>query len=132
MGENFIIDSDGKARYKSTLAHSLDTRNLSIGEPNRRDLPEAVNPLEMLLRVLGGHLTIVKVRDDCIQNDLTECFSLLNDLMPVGDRVKVVKYLEGQYDVLLPSLITESMKTAEVVKFSDSFDGDLIQEANNG
>lgn len=130
MKHNYIIKSDGTYWRKSTLAHRLDKRAVSYGEPTPLDLPATLNPLKFLMQeLLGNHLAILKVRQDCIPSDLTFCFPLLRQLLPAEDAVLIVKELEPLEDRLLPSSISdEEYQVLEAVTASETFSREGISD----
>lgn len=120
MGENFIIRDD-VPYYKSTLAHLLDKRHVSLEEPSASNLPSEVNPLELVLSLLGAHVTVVRVKDECTRGDLMGCLGKLKPFLRTGDTLKVVRCLEKQDDLLMRSAMEESFRTSDVCKFTDEF-----------
>lgn len=120
MGENFIIRDD-VPYYKSTLAHLLDTRRISLEEPSASNLPSEVNPLELVMSLLGAHVTVVRVKDECTRGDLMSCLGKLKSFMRTGEALKVVRCLEKQDDLLMRSSMDESFHVSEVCRFTDDF-----------
>ena len=78
---NYIIKGD-KIYRKGTLAHFLDKRAISIGEPTVEDLPAVLNPFLFVRNyLLKNNCTIIKLKHSEIKYS-TELLSLLQDLIP--------------------------------------------------
>lgn len=56
-------EDPGQVIRRGTLAHLLDRRPNPVGEPQARDLPATINPLQFLIRnVLRNNTTLVRIR----------------------------------------------------------------------
>lgn len=78
---NYII-KDGKIYRKGTLAHFLDKRAISIGEPTAEDLPAVINPFLFVRNyLLKNNCVIIKLKHSEIQYS-TALLGLLAELIP--------------------------------------------------
>lgn len=87
-------DSDGVRHYyrKSTLAHLLDKRSISINEPDAGDLPAEINSLEFVFsNLLSNHCSVIKLLYSEITDDLT-LLSLTDSL--IAPEQNIVYYIE--------------------------------------
>lgn len=78
------IFKDGKVYRKGTLAHFLDTRSISEGEPTSDNLPKTINPFKFVMsNLLGNNCSIIKLKHSEMKYS-TDMLYLLKDLIPVG------------------------------------------------
>lgn len=119
---DYLIRQDGTVWRKGTLAHALDTRRISFGEPTAEDLPKTLNPLELIHEIMGAHLIVVHLPDTAVQKDLTYCLPLLKLLTPPGSAPVIVKDLPAFTDTCKISA-SETSGTAQAVRFTTSYKG---------
>ena len=85
---NYII-KDNKVYRKGTLAHFLDRRGISIGEPTATDLPETINPFKFVRQnLLKNNCAIIKLKHSemVYSGDL---LGLLNELIPAEQAILI-------------------------------------------
>lgn len=122
MKNTFRIRDDQSIWNKSTLAHFLDNRPISFGEPSQDDLPETVVPLELLRGLTGQHLSIVRIKDSAETQDLFAFLPLLKHLVPAGKQLIVFRELEPSEDRTELSFF-ETDYIAEVLDAEDRLSG---------
>lgn len=135
----FFIGDDGKYYRKGTLAHYLDKRVISRGEPTQNDLPATLNPLKFLLdNVFKDRASFIVVDKNCCQDplDTPAITDILKTCTPAGNisilyiklnalEDNVDKSLSADNYILIPATqqITETANTK-----TDSFN---ISEMRN-
>lgn len=78
---NYII-KDNVVYRKGTLAHFLDTRDLSINEPTEAFLPKSVNPFSLLYEeLLKNNCAIIILQHSEMQYP-SDLLYLINELVP--------------------------------------------------
>lgn len=113
---NYLI-KDNVVYKKGTLAHFLDKRDISIGEPKEEDLPTKVNPFYLVYeQLLKNNCSIIMLQHSemVYPNAL---LSLVNTLVPVEQAVLFyinVDDLETQF-----SLSGETEITGGAVRRTD-------------
>lgn len=128
MAEYFVVEEDGRIVRKGTLAHMLDRRNTSIGEPTRLDVPETVNPYRLVTGMTGSYLCTLRIRQSDIRDDWTRCLPMLQQILPVGSCLIVMKELEPHGDTLSVSSISEEASMMSAVSLSDTFQSEGISD----
>lgn len=129
---NFIVKDNDEIWRKSTLAHMLDLRKVSYGEPNKGNLPETINPLELLLIAMSNHLTTIKIRQASIRQDFTHCLPFIQKMISPGKSIIIVKELEPVSDIILRSTISDSHSVGSVVSVSETFPKANISDEIHG
>ena len=85
---NYIIKDD-KIYRKGTLAHYLDNRAISIGEPTSSDLPKTINSFKFIRdNLLGNNCSILKLKHSKMEYPTTLLY-LLNELTPAEQSILV-------------------------------------------
>lgn len=85
---NYIIKDD-KIYRKGTLAHYLDNRAISVGEPTSSDLPKTINAFKFLRdNLLCNNCTILKLKHSQMEYPAT-LLSLLNELTPAEQAILI-------------------------------------------
>ena len=85
---NYIIKYD-KIYRKGTLAHYLDNRAISIGEPSEADLPKTMNPFKFVRdNLLKNNCAILKLKHSQMKYPTTLLY-LLNELTPAEQSILV-------------------------------------------
>lgn len=83
---NYII-KDGVVYRKGTLAHFLDKREISIGEPSKDNLPQEVNPFELVYQqLLKNNCEIIILSHSEMQYP-SSLLSLINELVPAEQAI---------------------------------------------
>lgn len=81
------IFKDGKVYRKGILAHFLDKREISDGEPTADDLPKTINPFKfMMSNLLGNNCSIIKLKHSEMTYS-TDMLYLLKDLIPAWQAI---------------------------------------------
>ena len=115
---DYIIREDGTVWRKSTLAHALDKRNVSYGEPSAMNLPETVNPYKIISALFGNHLCTIQIKNE--DESLIHCLPLLSTFVPAGDAVMVFRELPKIDDIFIRSNITETVTVSKSIVVSDT------------
>lgn len=115
---DYIIRDDGTVWRKSTLAHALDKRSISYGEPAASNLPETVNPYQIISALFGNHLCTIQIKNE--DESLIHCLPLLSTLVPAGDAVIVFRELPKADDIFIRSNITETVTVSKSIIASDT------------
>lgn len=129
---NFIVKDNDEIWRKSTLAHMLDQRKVSYGEPSDRNLPETVNPLKLLLIAMSNHLTTIKIRQASIRQDFTHCLPFIQKMISPGKSIIIIKELEPVSDIMLRTSMSDSHSIGSVVSVSETFQKSNISDNTNG
>lgn len=107
----FFIGKDGKYYSKGTLAHYLDKRIVSRGEPTPSDLPRAINPLQFLLEnVFKDRLSFAVVDKKCCQDfiDTPSLPSILKICTSTGNLNILYIKLDALQDTVDKSLASDN------------------------
>lgn len=123
---DYIIRDDGTVWRKSTLAHALDKRNVSYGEPTDQNLPATVNPYKIVAALFGNHLCTIKIKNE--DESIIHCLPLLSTLVPSGDAVMVFRELPKANDIFLRSNITETVTVSKSIVASDTVSRSFIND----
>ena len=83
---NYIV-KDGVIYRKGTLAHFLDEREISIGEPDKNCLPKEINPFWLVYKnLLQNNCEIIILLHSEMQYP-SSLLSLVKDLVPAGQAI---------------------------------------------
>lgn len=123
---DFIIKNNDEIWRKSTLAHMLDKRKISFGEPADYNLPETVNPLKLLLIAMSNHLTTIKIRQASIRQDFTHCLPYLKKMISPGKSIIIIKELEPVSDLFIKTSMSETCSVGSAVTISETFQKENI------
>lgn len=107
----FFIGSDNNYYTKGTLAHFLDTREIASGEPTVNNLPESINPFELLQESLfRDRLSVVRIDCDELMEvpDFRNIDKILQFCVPV-DNFLVVWVKLPVYDEIPQVTISETI-----------------------
>ncbi|MDO4568788.1 MAG: hypothetical protein Q4D38_00210 [Planctomycetia bacterium] len=118
---DYVIYHDGKIYRKSTLAHWLDTRTISYGEPTPAHLPEKLNVFQFLVdKLLRSHIVSVRIKENCIQKDLTQAIPRLKDCIPAGDKILVTLETTPLENAITLDKIQEEVTMCAAYSFEDT------------
>lgn len=126
---DYVFKDNHTVWTKSTLAHALDARDVSNGEPTVSNLPNKVNFFECIKDVIGKNLCLIHLKN--IRKDLTAFIPWLRWLVPEGTAILIAKDEEPQADHFLKSSITEEIGVFNAVTVLESFDKEKISEKNS-
>ena len=115
----FFIGDDNKYYRKGTLAHYLDKRVISRGEPKQIDLPTTLNPLRFLLdNIFKDRLGFVVINKKCCQNliDTPALSDILKICTATGNLNIVYMSLEALNDSVDNSLASDSYMLVPSIK----------------
>ena len=83
---NYII-KDGKYYRKGTLAHYLDKRSLSIGEPTASALPSMINPYQFVMEnLLKNNCVVIKLKHSEMKYP-SSLLSLVKEVVPAEQAI---------------------------------------------
>ena len=83
---NYII-KDGKYYRKGTLAHYLDKRSLSIGEPTASALPGTINPYQFVMEnLLKNNCVVIKLKHSEVKYP-SSLLSLVKEVVPAEQAI---------------------------------------------
>lgn len=83
---NYII-KDGKYYRKGTLAHYLDKRSLSIGEPTASALPSTINPYQFVMEnLLKNNCVVIKLKHSEMKYP-SSLLSLVKEVVPAEQAI---------------------------------------------
>lgn len=126
---DYIFKDDHTVWNKSTLAHALDNRAVSRGEPSSSNLPEKTNLFDFIKDIAGKNLCLLHLKN--IRKDLTAFIPWLRWLVPEGTAVLIAKDEEPLGDYFLKSCMTEEVGVFDAVSVSESFGKEKIGEKNS-
>lgn len=108
---NYIIKDD-KIYRKGTLAHYLDNRAISIGEPSKSDLPETINPFEFVRdNLLKNNCSILKLKHSEMEYPGTLLY-LLDEVIPSEQKILVYIDIDA---IRVPAKVTGASYAVGVV-----------------
>ena len=103
---NYII-KDNTVYRKGTLAHFLDKRAISIGEPTAKDLPATINPYEFVCQyLLKNNCAVIKLKHSEMKYK-GELLGLINELVPAEQYIFI--YIDVD-DISVPIHLKEAAR----------------------